>query len=73
MKLARICLVVALLGAGSGLTFGQNTPAAPTTVTPPTPSKPDEPPAITTLLALAVIVGAVAAPALLNPKRGHQD
>ncbi|MFA6044428.1 MAG: hypothetical protein WC718_05540 [Phycisphaerales bacterium] len=77
MKLARFSIAgfvaAAAIGASTLPAMAQPTPPPPTVVNPPTPSKPDEPPAILSLLATLVIVGAVAAPGLLNPKRGHQD
>ncbi|MBI1189651.1 MAG: hypothetical protein GC200_03085 [Tepidisphaera sp.] len=73
MNLARIFLAAAVAGVASPLALAQPQAPAPTTVNPPTPSKPDDPPAILSLLATVVIIGAVCAPALLNPKRGHQD
>lgn len=77
MKLARYFGAALVTGAGLAATpasLAQPQGAPPTTVNPPTPSKPDEPPAILSLLATVVIIGAVVAPAtLLKPKRGHQD
>lgn len=73
MKLARLILVAAVAGATLPA-IAQPPAPAPVSVTPPTPSKPDDQaPSVLSLLATLVIVGAVAAPALLNPKRGHQD